>query len=124
MDQIAINYLAIPGLRHYESFPPNVKSKLLEALIQASNEYNRANATVEHIYGSRRSRNLVVIRQAYSFILKANYQTVSLTQIGKDLGGRDHTTIIHSIATFKNLLSTNDLEATYLFKHIIKQNII
>ena len=124
MDQIGINYLAIPGLRHYESFPTNTKSKLLEALILASNEYNRSKATVDTVCGSRRSRNLVVIRQAYSFILKANYHNMSLTQIGKDLGNRDHTTIIHSIATFKNLLSTNDLEATYLFKHIIKQNII
>ena len=51
-----------------------------------------------------RYREIVELRMIYCFL--ARQLGFSLTTIGESLGKRDHTTVIHSVNSFKNLLQT------------------
>mgnify|MGYP003335324694 CR=1 FL=1 len=53
-----------------------------------------------------RYRELVELRNIYCFL--ARQLSYSLVNIGASLGKRDHTTVIHSITCFKNLLETDE----------------
>jgi hypothetical protein len=54
-----------------------------------------------------RKRELVELRMMFCYIARTmNYK---LTTIGDFIGGRDHTTIIHNVTTFLNLIETSEL---------------
>lgn len=53
-----------------------------------------------------RKREFVQARQISMYLAK-NYTKNSLKVIGEHFGGRDHTTVIHSCQTVKNLMETN-----------------
>ncbi|MEY3783912.1 MAG: chromosomal replication initiator protein DnaA [Candidatus Parcubacteria bacterium] len=62
------------------------------------------------IYEKTRRKEVVKPRQIIMYILREDFQ-VSYPAIGKKLGGRDHTTVIHSCEKIKNELKGNsDLE--------------
>ena len=58
------------------------------------------------------------LRHIYCYIAKS--MRYSLKSIGAHLGGRDHTTIIHSIRTFRDLYKTDDMFRDIYFKIIKK----
>jgi chromosomal replication initiator protein len=58
------------------------------------------------IYEKTRRKEVVKPRQIIMFILREDFQ-VSYPAIGKKLGGRDHTTVIHSCEKIKQELKTN-----------------
>ena len=53
-----------------------------------------------------RKRNIVQARQITMYLAKAHTKQ-SLKAIGKHFGGRDHTTVIHSCSTVKNLMDSD-----------------
>lgn len=59
------------------------------------------------IYEKTRRKEVVKPRQIIMYILREDFQ-VSYPAIGKKLGGRDHTTVIHSCEKIKNELKRND----------------
>jgi len=62
------------------------------------------------IYEKTRRKEVVKPRQIIMYILREDFQ-VSYPAIGKKLGGRDHTTVIHSCEKIKNeLKNSEDLE--------------
>ncbi len=62
------------------------------------------------IYEKTRRKEVVKPRQIIMYILREDFQ-VSYPAIGKKLGGRDHTTVIHSCEKIKNeLKSDTELE--------------
>lgn len=62
------------------------------------------------IYEKTRRKEIVKPRQLIMYILREDFQ-VSYPAIGQKLGGRDHTTVIHSCEKIKNELKDNpDLE--------------
>lgn len=62
------------------------------------------------IYEKTRRKEIVKPRQLIMYILREDFQ-VSYPAIGQKLGGRDHTTVIHSCEKIKNDLKGNsDLE--------------
>jgi chromosomal replication initiator protein len=58
------------------------------------------------IYEKTRRKEVVKPRQIIMYILREDFQ-VSYPAIGKKLGGRDHTTVIHSCEKIKNELKTS-----------------
>lgn len=58
------------------------------------------------IYEKTRRKEVVKPRQIIMYILREDFQ-VSYPTIGKKLGGRDHTTVIHSCEKIKNDLKSN-----------------
>lgn len=66
------------------------------------------------VYGKRiflsshlRVREIVELRQMFCFIARSI--GFSLKTIGGFLGNRDHTTVIHNVRTFHNLIDTDEL---------------
>ena len=62
---------------------------------------------VDQIKSTSRKRELVVPRQMFCYITKFNMPNVTLKEIGKYLGNRDHSTIIHGIRTAGDLIETD-----------------
>jgi chromosomal replication initiator protein len=58
------------------------------------------------IYEKTRRKEIVKPRQLIMYILREDFQ-VSYPAIGQKLGGRDHTTVIHSCEKIKNDLKSN-----------------
>lgn len=54
--------------------------------------------TMKTLSTRNRSRHLVEARQIIMYLLRERYPNYSLKNIGILFGGKDHTTVIHSIA--------------------------
>jgi chromosomal replication initiator protein len=65
------------------------------------------------IYEKTRRKEVVKPRQLIMYILREEFD-VSYPSIGQKLGGRDHTTVIHSCEKIKNEIKTNTLLAQEL----------
>jgi len=68
--------------------------------------------TPNDLKGKKRTQNIVFARQLAMYIGR-EMTDYSTTEIGQDFGGRDHTTVMHSIGKIKALLLTDStLEST------------
>ncbi len=61
---------------------------------------------VEQIVGRRRTNAIVRPRQVAMYLMR-KHTGKSFGDIGQELGGRDHTTVMHGCATIERLLSTD-----------------
>jgi chromosomal replication initiator protein len=64
------------------------------------------NTTPEALQSKKRTKDLTVPRQVAMFLIKDLFD-VSLVEIGRMFGGRDHSTVIHSIAKVEEEMSTD-----------------
>lgn len=72
------------------------------------------------IKGPKRESSLVKARQMAMYILK-NDLSLSYTEIGNILGGRDHTTIMHGVGKIEKLLSNKNFSEEILgIKSLLK----
>jgi len=62
---------------------------------------------IDKIKSTSRKRELVVPRQMFCYITRFNMPNVTLKEIGKYLGNRDHSTVIHGIRTAGDLIETD-----------------
>lgn len=69
---------------------------------------NHFNVTVSAVSSKSRKRDLVVARQV-SMYLAQKYTKMPASRIGKLVGGRDHSTVIHSCMQVENRLKTDAL---------------
>ncbi len=60
----------------------------------------------DSLRGQGRTKDTVLARQIAIYIIR-NMTNLSLTEIGKDFDGRDHTTIMHSIGRVESLMKQN-----------------
>ncbi len=71
------------------------------------------NITISDLVGKKRTSNIVIPRQLCMYILRNKYGVV-LDDIGKMLGGKDHTTVMSGVAKIENELKTNnELKLSY-----------
>ena len=61
------------------------------------------NLEVEQLQGKSRTRDLVHARQVGMYVCR-ELTDLSYPQIGKEFGGRDHTTVIHAYDKISNLM--------------------
>ncbi|MBK7606994.1 MAG: chromosomal replication initiator protein DnaA [Saprospiraceae bacterium] len=61
----------------------------------------------EFLQSKTRKRSIVIARQLSMYLAK-NLTSYSLAKIGGTFGGRDHSTVIYSVKTIKDLLDTDD----------------
>lgn len=62
---------------------------------------------IEKFLKKKRTTDLLYPRYLSTFFIR-KYTLLSLKSIGLVMGGKDHTTVIHSLATFKDLALTNE----------------
>jgi chromosomal replication initiator protein len=108
-----------PGIKR--EFVPS--TKILRRMKISTDEIldivaNNCNVKGEEIKSQMRNGEIVEARHITCAIMRNEFD-YSLKYIGKELGGRDHTTIIHSLRTFRNRM---DVEEGYreLFEKIKK----
>lgn len=65
------------------------------------------NLEVEKLASATRRRQVVLARQISMFLVKQHTEK-SLKAIGQMFGGRDHSTVLYSIKTVRDLIETND----------------
>lgn len=66
------------------------------------------NISEESIYDKTRKKEVVKPRQVIMFLLREDFN-ISYPSIGEKMGGRDHTTVIHSCEKVKDELKTNSI---------------
>ena len=54
------------------------------------------------MFSARRSRDIARPRQVAMYLAK-NLTSLSYPEIGRQFGGRDHTTVMHAVKTVENL---------------------
>ena len=65
------------------------------------------NVSVNEMKGSRRVQNIVLARQVAMYLAREMTDN-SLPRIGREFGGKDHTTVIHAHGKIKSMLETDD----------------
>lgn len=105
-----MNYIAIPGLKRtflgrrpifVADSPGEQATRIMEVV---SKHYDISIGTM---ISKSRIRKYVVARQVCCVLIYKT-TTMCLADIGKLLGGRDHTTAIHARKTIEDLLDTNE----------------
>ena len=82
----------------------------MDNIIRVASEY--FGLTPNDLKGKKRSQNIVFARQLAMYIGR-EMTDYSTTEIGQDFGGKDHTTVMHSIEKIKGKLLTDPtLEST------------
>ena len=99
----SVNYMALPGLK-----PGNkiYSDKSPEHIIDVVCQH--LSITVNDIKKERRFRHIVEARQIAMFLIRSHTNR-SLKAIAFLFGGKDHTTVIHSCQTVKDLMDTDSL---------------
>lgn len=59
------------------------------------------------LFSKSRKRELVELRMMFCYIARS--MRYKLSAVGEFMGGRDHTTVMHNVVTFQNLMETNEL---------------
>jgi chromosomal replication initiator protein len=92
----------------------------MDNIIRVVSEYFAL--TPNDLKGKKRTQNIVFPRQLAMFIGR-EMTDYSTTELGQDFGGRDHTTVMHSIDKIKGKLITDpSLESTIeSIKRLIKE---
>ncbi|WP_107328105.1 helix-turn-helix domain-containing protein [Agrobacterium pusense] len=67
--------------------------------------------TMVEIKGSARARRIVFPRQIITFFIKHERQNISFPQIGRWMGGRDHTTCLTSYNKIKAMIDNGTFDA-------------
>jgi chromosomal replication initiator protein len=65
------------------------------------------NVDIERIRGKKRDREIVWPRQIAMYLMRQE-TSASLLQIGMELGGRDHTTVMHGWEKIQGQVANND----------------
>ena len=84
--------------------PNNKKVITHESIISIVSEH--FSVTPADLAGNKRSKNIVVPRQIAMYLCRELLDT-SLKEIGKNLGDRDHTTVMHGIEKIEAELDSN-----------------
>lgn len=70
---------------------------------------SRHNRTFAQLLAVRRNRDVVRPRQIAMYAIRELCPHMSLPAIGRMLGGRDHTTVLHAVRKIEELMPTHDL---------------
>ena len=98
--------LTIEALTDYFVKTVISKNKMDQVIQIVSQHYN---LPVEALKSKRKTNNIAIPRQIAMYICRV-YLDENLTKIGAEFGGKNHTTVIHSVEKIKKeLLTNNDL---------------
>ena len=91
------NFIVSPAIRNNDI--------TIDSIIRKTAEY--FNVTDYDIKGKSRNKNIILARHI-SIFLASKLTSYSLSEIGKSMNGKDHTTIMHSVDRIKSLLETDE----------------
>jgi len=83
------------------------KDTLLDYIVETVNTYYHIINNIEYC----RKRHYVLARQISHYFAKELHPRLSLAFVGKNIGNKDHATVLHSIKTINNLIDTDKVFA-------------
>jgi chromosomal replication initiator protein len=86
-------------------YNPKKRSITPQRIVRAVAEYDGVN--LDQLRSSKRERAIVVPRQIAMFLIREETD-ISLLRIGAELGGRDHSTVLHACDKIARELAEND----------------
>jgi chromosomal replication initiator protein len=86
-------------------YNPRKKSITPQRIVRAVADYYGVN--LDQLRSSKRDRAIVVPRQIAMFLIREETD-ISLLRIGAELGGRDHSTVLHACDKISRELTEND----------------
>ena len=86
-------------------YNPRKRAVTPERIAQAVSEYYGVD--LEALKGQKRDRAIVVPRQIAMYLMRAETE-VSLLRIGAELGGRDHSTVLHACDKIDREMQENE----------------
>ncbi|MDD2392305.1 MAG: chromosomal replication initiator protein DnaA [Bacilli bacterium] len=95
--------LAIEALKDFFTKSIISKNKIDRILDIVTAEYN---ISIEDIKGKKRTANITIPRQIAMYICR-EYLNESFAKIGGAFGGKDHTTVMHSVFKIENEIKIN-----------------
>lgn len=95
--------LAMEALKDYIGKNVISKNKIEQVINLVANNYN---ITVDDIKSKKRLKKIAVPRQIGMYICRTHLKE-SLPKIGSEFGGKDHTTVMHSVAKIKRELKND-----------------
>lgn len=104
--------LAVEALKDYFVKSIISKNKIDQVQQLVAKHYN---ISVEDIKGKKRVTNIKVPRQVAMYICRVVLGE-SLPKIGSEFGGKDHTTVMHSVDKIANEIKTNEILETEIQK--------
>jgi len=100
-DIATTNYMALPGLKP-GAIIFGCKRTASDIISCVENEFG---ITYDRMKSIHRYRGIVEARMTAIYLIR-KHTNISLFEIGKMFGGRDHTTAIHSINRTQDLIDT------------------
>ena len=97
--------LAIEALKDYFVKSIISKNKIDQVQQLVANHYN---ITVEDLKSKKRKASVALPRQIAMYICRTVLEE-SFPKIGIEFGGKDHTTVMHSVEKIKNEIKTNGI---------------
>ena len=86
-------------------YNPRKRSITPQRIVRAVADYYGVN--LDQLRSSKRDRAIVVPRQIAMFLIREETD-ISLLRIGAELGGRDHSTVLHAYDKIARELQEND----------------
>ncbi|MBQ0077574.1 MAG: chromosomal replication initiator protein DnaA [Bacteroidales bacterium] len=82
------------------------------------------NITREELISASRKRQIVQARQIAMYLSRNLIPNCSLSTIGEEIGGKDHSTVLHSCSIVQDLMSTDRLFKKYVLdlENILRPN--
>lgn len=96
---MSISYIAIPGLKAVSD--SQEEDVIIKTICQ---EFK---VSFDEVISKKRNPEYLIPRQIiiYFLMLKTRY---TMTKIGKLMGGRDHTTVIHTMKRVRDIIDTEE----------------
>lgn len=122
-----VNYIALPGLKNAEKIEFRKEKelgKLIEFLLHYGNDVLNYKCNFKMFVSRSRNRTLTTLRHTFCYVNSRNKYFSTLVQCGKFLGGRDHTTVIHSIQLYQDMVDIKDPIFLDIHKQLKENNFI
>ena len=100
---ILLSAYAVPGIKVKKPLPGsvNIKNRITQLV---ADEFG---VEFKDVFRKSRKRELVLTRQVSMIFIRRFDSLSKLVSIGDFFGGKDHTTVIHSLKTIQNLMETD-----------------
>jgi hypothetical protein len=116
-----MNPYVIPGLKiNLNASVPNVLKLelLIDCLLKYSKKTHTPPLSWEDIQGKSRKREIVLLRHMYCYMCTKYRLLPTLVSIGKTIGNRDHTSVMHADSRMKDLLDAKDSAVTDIYNFL------
>jgi len=104
--------IAVEALKDYFTTTGTHQNKIKEVMSKVAQKYN---ISVEDLKSKKKTNNIAYPRQIAMYLAREHLNE-SLTKIGLEFGGKNHTTVMHSVEKIKNMINNDEMLREFIEK--------